>query len=75
MKLTLDAWRRAKNITQESMADTCGIHVNTYRIWEQNPGEIRLDKALKITERLGININDILMPENTTVNSISEVTG
>ena len=73
MKLTLDAWRRARGLSQEALAEAIGVHVNTYRAWEQNPGEIRYDKALKIADKLEINLSDILMPENTTANSISEV--
>jgi transcriptional regulator with XRE-family HTH domain len=73
MKLTLDAWRRARGLSQEAMADAAGVHINTYRSWEQNPGEMRYDKALKIVNRLGISLDDILLPENTTDNSKTEV--
>ena len=61
MKLTLREWRRIKEISQESMAKLCGIHVNTYRIWEENPAEIKLSCAYKIVERLGITLDDIVM--------------
>lgn len=73
MKLTLDAWRRARGLSQETMAEIAGVHINTYRSWEQNPGEMRYDKALKIADKLQINLSDILLPENTTENSKSEV--
>lgn len=69
MKLTLDAWRRARNVTQESLAEACDVHVNTYRVWEQNPGEMRLDKVLKVAEILQIDLGDILLPNNTTITS------
>ena len=37
MKLTLREWRRLKEVTQEQMAEVCGIHINTYRNWEEKP--------------------------------------
>ena len=67
MQLTIKEWRRAKNITQEEMADVCGVHVNTYRVWEDNPADIKLSKAILISEKLGIGLSDIIfMPTNTT---------
>lgn len=64
--LTLKEWRRAKGITQEEMATLCGVHVNTYRTWEENASEIKLSKAVLIADRLGVPMNDIIfMPENT----------
>lgn len=60
MKLTLEEWRRAKKISQEQMADLIGVHVNTYRSWEENPGDMRLSKAALIAEKLELSIDDIL---------------
>ena len=60
MKLTLEEWRRAKKISQEEMADLIDVHVNTYRAWEENPGDMRLSKAMIIAERLNITLDDIL---------------
>ena len=60
MQLTLEEWRRAKKISQEQMAELLGIHVNTYRAWEENPGEIRLSRALLIAEKLEIPIDDLI---------------
>ena len=74
MKLALDAWRRARNISQESLADACGVHVNTYRVWEQNPGEMRLDKVMNVAEILQIDMSDILLPSDTTETSKMEET-
>lgn len=69
MKLSLDAWRRARGISQQDVADVCGIHINTYRRWEENPGEMRYDKAIKVADYLGISLDDILLPSDTTVTS------
>lgn len=60
MKLTLDEWRRVKKISQEQMAELIGVHVNTYRAWEENPGDMRLSKAAIIADRLNITLDDIL---------------
>lgn len=72
MKLSLDAWRRARGISQQDVADVCGIHINTYRRWEENPGEMRYDKAIKVADFLGISLDDILLPSDTTETSITE---
>ena len=60
MKLTLREWRRVKEVTQEQLADVCNVHVNTYRAWEEKPSEIKLSAAMKIVERLGITLDDII---------------
>jgi len=71
-RLTLEEWRRAKNISQEKIADVCGVHVNTYRIWEKSPGEIRIDNAIKIADFLNISLDDIILSANTTQRSKAE---
>lgn len=60
MRLTLEELRRAKKISQEQMANIAGVHVNTYRAWEENPGEIRLSKAALIANELNVSLDDIL---------------
>ena len=74
MKLSLEAWRKARGKSQDEMANICGVHVNTYRRWEENPGEIRYDKALKIVDVLSISLDDILLPSETTKTSKAEET-
>jgi transcriptional regulator with XRE-family HTH domain len=66
MKLSLEEWRRAKGRSQEEMAQCCGVHVNTYRRWETNPGEIRVDKAIAIADFLNIPLDDIFFSSNIT---------
>lgn len=66
MRLTLKEWRRAKNISQEEMASVCGVHINTYRAWEENPEEIKLSKAVLISERIGVSLSDIFFVPDTT---------
>ena len=59
MALTVRQWRRAKEITQEDMAKSLGVHVNTYQKWEESPGKISIDNALKIAKILDTSLNDI----------------
>lgn len=60
MKLTIAEWRRLKNISQEDMATSCGVHVNTWRYWEANPGCIKVTNAEVIAEKLGVSLLDII---------------
>lgn len=67
MRLTIKEWRRLKGISQEKMADMCGVHVNTYRAWEENSADIKLSKAITVAEKLGVGLSDIIfMPSDTT---------
>lgn len=63
MQLTIKEWRRLKGITQEEMANACGVHVNTYRSWEEKPKSIKLINAMKISERLGVSLDDIIIAD------------
>lgn len=57
--LTLRAWRRAKEISQEEIAKRLGIHVNTYLNWEKKPQDISVDNAKRLSEILGVPLDDI----------------
>jgi len=70
MQLELSAWRKARGKSQEEMAKLCDVHVNTWRRWEDNPGEMRYDKAILVADSLNISLDNILMPKNTTETSI-----
>ena len=59
MKFTIKELRRAKGISQEEMAEHCGVHINTYRAWEEKPSEIKLSMAKMIADKLGIRIEDV----------------
>jgi transcriptional regulator with XRE-family HTH domain len=63
MKLTLKEWRRAKGISQKEMAELCGVHPNTYRLWEENPANIKLAEAIKIADRIGIAVEDLIFAQ------------
>lgn len=66
MRLTLDAWRRARGLSQAEVAEGLGVHVNTYIRWEKDPGEIKYDKAIRLANLLDIKLDDILLPVDTT---------
>lgn len=67
--LSLKEWRRAKGISQQAVADFCGIHVNTYNQWEKNPANIPLGAAHKIAECIAVPYADIdFLSENSTNN-------
>lgn len=59
MALTVRQWRRAKEITQEDMAKSLEVHVGTYQKWEESPGKISIDNALKIAKIFDVSLNDI----------------
>lgn len=62
--LSLREWRRAKEISQEQMAQKLGIHVNTYLKWEQDPHRINIQSALKIVKILNVPIDNISFENN-----------
>lgn len=66
MKLTLKEWRRAKGVSQEEMAAICGVHLNTYREWEEKPENIRLINAVRIANRLDLQLRDLFSLEDIT---------
>ena len=57
--LTLRAWRRAKEISQEDMAERLNVHTNTYQNWEKEPEKISIANAVKIADILGVGMNEI----------------
>ena len=66
--LTLRAWRLAKELSVDKVSDILGIHPNTYRHWEKQPGVIPISKAYQLADLFGIKVDDIifLMPSDST---------
>lgn len=58
-KLTVKQHRLIREISQEEMAEKVGVHVQTYRAWEENPEKISIAKAKKIAAAFNISINEI----------------
>lgn len=65
MKFTLKELRARKGLTQEDVAHALGVHLNTYRSWEQNPGMIQISKVYAIAELFGVRLDDIFLGLNT----------
>ena len=59
MSLTLREWRRAKEISQQAMADKIGVHVNTYMKMEKRPNKIAIEDAVKISVILAVPMDQI----------------
>ena len=59
MTLTVKQWRLAKGLSQDYMAEQCGVHRNTYASWEKNPDDITIGNAKKIAKALNESINNI----------------
>lgn len=59
MGLTVKQWRLAKEISQEQMAEKCGVHRNTYAAWEDRPEDISIKNAKIIANALGESVDRI----------------
>lgn len=59
MTLTLRQARRLREKSQEEMAKEVGVHVNTYRRLEENPDNVTVGLAKKISCILGIPCSEI----------------
>lgn len=70
MPFTVKQWRLAKEITIGEMAEACGVHYNTYAKWEEDPGKISIDSALKIANALGESVDTIFFGKNSTKCSV-----
>lgn len=68
VKLTLEGWRKAHNITQSMMAGLLHISLPTYVRWEQDPGKIPVGKAKQACDILGIDFNNVIFsPKKDTI--------
>ena len=67
MRMTLRQWRRFKNESIETMAKACDCSPMTYAEWEKNPGKIKAQTLLILTQRWEIAFEDIIfLPEDAT---------
>ena len=69
--LTLKQWRRARDISQEKMAELLGIHINTYQKWEKEPEKISVSVADKIISILGSEPNDIIFKSDPAESEVT----
>lgn len=65
-RFALAEWRKLKQYSQEDMADALNIHVNTYRAWENEPGRIKIDDAIRIAKILDVPFEDICFTAKST---------
>ena len=63
MQLTLKQSRLIKEKTQDEMAQILGVHVQTYRKLEENPENVTIGQAKKISSFLEISYNDIFFAD------------
>lgn len=59
-------WRLAKELTINDMAEACGVHPNTYALWEKNPESVKVKDALKIAEVFGVPVDEIFFKSDAT---------
>ena len=59
MGFTVKQWRMAKGISQEQMANVCGVHRSTYAEWEEKPENISVKNAVKISRALGESVDAV----------------
>lgn len=62
----LRQWRLAKEITIEKMAGMLDVHPNTYANWEKEPEKIPIGKAHAISEIIGVSMESLFLPNNST---------
>jgi len=58
-KPTIRGLRRAKDISQQAMADKVGIHINTYRRLEKNPENASAKHVAVVAKLLGVTIEEL----------------
>ena len=65
-ELSMRQWRLVKELTIKDMAEACGVHPNTYALWEQNPESVKVKDALKVAKVLGVPVDDIFFKSDAT---------
>lgn len=63
MQMTIREWRNAKEISQQQAADALGIHVNTYRAWEENPGEMAIKNVHALAALFSVSVDDFFIAD------------
>lgn len=57
--MTLRQARVGADMTQDTVAKKLGVHVNTYRRWEQRPEEMPMGYAIRFCEIVNTPLNFI----------------
>ena len=69
MNLTIEQWRKVKNITQRQLGTRLGVHENTIRSWERHPEKLSVEKAERISKALDVPLNNIIFCSVTLQNA------
>lgn len=59
-KVTIAIARKLKNMTQEDLADYCGVSVATVSNWENYRTDITVAQAAKVAEAVGLHYDEII---------------
>lgn len=58
-ELSLKAVRLLEGDRQSDTAQKLGLHTNTYRTYEERPGQMQIKTLLRFCEVYGVHINDL----------------
>lgn len=67
MKSYLKSLRLRKNLTQTEISDMLGISQSAYYQYESGKQKVPYNTAMKISEILSVDINDIFLPATFTI--------
>lgn len=60
MKFTLKQARQYAGLTQSEIADRLGVGLATYRTYEWGESQMRMDKAQRFSDIVGIDLSNII---------------
>ena len=66
-KITMIAARKMAGLTQQEMAQACGVSVGTVTRWEKGIKDPTISQAKKIGEVCGIHYDDIIFLPKVTI--------
>ncbi|MCR4671958.1 MAG: helix-turn-helix domain-containing protein [Lachnospiraceae bacterium] len=58
-KMSIAAWRRAKGLSQGTVADRCGVSRVTLHKWEARPSMIPAGKLFVLLDAIGVPISAV----------------
>ena len=56
---TLKTIRENKGVTKTAVAQALGVTLKTYSEYEANPQSMKIERAIKAAEFLGVDVSDI----------------
>ena len=66
-KITMVAARKMAGLTQQEMAQACGVSVGTVTRWEKGLKDPTVSQAKKIGEICGVHYDDIIFLPKVTI--------